>query len=292
MHMSIASLDVSDVNLKYFVVGSGDPIVLLHCTGGSGRQWTELAEALRANFQVIVPDLYGYGGTTHWPGAGTFSLGTEADLVCALIDKLEKPVHLVGHSFGGAVALKLAMRYPEHVKSLTVIEPASFHLLLHGDDMDDLAFRQISEIAAIIANAVNSGDYLGAMRRFVDFWNGPGAWNALPNPQRIALATRINKVTLDFWATLNDPMRRGDLFNLAVPTLVILGERSPLPTRRICFHLARVLPNVRQRAIAGAGHMLPTTHCNEILQVITHHCNVNRHHRPKIEADLKMRVPA
>jgi len=38
--------------------------------------------------------------------------------------------------------------------------------------------------------------------------------------------------------------------------------------------------------------MLPTTHCNEILQVITHHCNVNRHHRPKIEADLKMRVPA
>ena len=286
--MGTATLDVGDVNIKYFVVGSGEPIVLLHGTGGSGRQWAEFAEALHTEFQVVVPDLCGYGGTTHWPGEGTFNLAIEADLVHALIDKFKKPVHVVGHSFGGAVALKLALRYPEQLKSLTVVEPASFHLLRHGDDMDDLAFRQISEVAAVIASAVNCGDYLGAMRRFVDFWNGNGAWNALPKPQRISLARRINKVTLDFWATLNDPTRRGDLFNVAVPTLVIFGERSPLPTRRICFHLARVLPDVRQRAIAGAGHMLPMTHGSEILQVITHHCNASRQHKAKIEHDRRM----
>jgi pimeloyl-ACP methyl ester carboxylesterase len=290
--MSMASLDVGDVNLKYFVVGSGEPIVLLHCTGGSGRQWAELAELLRTDFQVIAPDLCGYGGTTHWPGVGPFNLAVEADLVCALIDAFKRPVHLVGHSFGGAVALKLALRYPEHLKSLTVIEPASFHLLRHGDDMDDLAFRQISEVAAIIANAVNCGDYVGAMRRFVDFWNGQGAWNALPNPQRIALATRINKVTLDFWATLNDSIRRGDLFNMAVPTLVIFGERSPLPTRRICFHLARVLPNVRQRAIADAGHMLPMTHFKAICELVAAHSATKNKSIPRSRTDLPTRVDA
>jgi len=285
----IENVDVGDINLKYFVAGSGDPIVLLHSTGGSSRQWTELTEALREDFQVIVPRLCGYGGTTHWPGAGQFNLAVEADLVCALVEKFDRPVHLVGHSFGGAVALKAASRHPEHFKTLTLIEPASFHLLRDGSEMDDLALRQISDVAAVIANAVNCGDYVGAMRRFVDFWNGEGAWNALPNPQRIALATRIHKVTLDFWATLNEPMRRGDLFGLTVPTLLVFGERSPLPTRRICFHLARVLPSVRQRAIERAGHMLPFTHFNETLTLITHHCTAEYHPNARTEVALKAR---
>ena len=288
--MPIESINVGGINVRYFVAGSGDPIVLLHSSGSSSRQWAELAEALRSDFQVIAPDLCGYGGTSHWPGVGTFNLAVEADLVCGLVQKFKKPVHLVGHSFGGAVALKAASRHPEQFKTLTLIEPASFHLLRNGDEMDELALRQISEVAAIISSAVNSGDYVSAMRRFIDFWNGAGAWDALPNPQRMALATCINKVTLDFWATLNDPMRRGDLFGLDVPTLLIFGERSPLPTRRISFHLARVLPSVRQRAIEDAGHMLPLTHFNQTLTLLTHHFRAEQRRTAKTEGDLKVRA--
>ena len=119
--MSVASIHVGGINFQYFDVGAGEPIVLLHCTGGSGRQWAEPAEDLHADFQVIAPDLCGYGATTHWPGYGTFNLAVEADLVGALLDKLERPAHIVGHSFGGAVGLQLAMRYPEQLRSLTLI---------------------------------------------------------------------------------------------------------------------------------------------------------------------------
>jgi pimeloyl-ACP methyl ester carboxylesterase len=288
----MSSIDVNGIKVNYFAVGAGEPIVLLHCTGGSGRQWTDLAESLRAKFQVVAPDLCGYGGTTHWPGTGTYNLGVEADLVRAVIDRVGKPAHLVGHSFGGAVALQVAKRYPEYLKTLTVIEPVAFHLLRHGDDTDDLALKQVSEVAATIVNAVNCGDYFGATRRFVDFWNGAGAWDALPDPQRVALAARIHKVTLDFWATFNDPMRRGDLFGLTVPALVISGERSPLPTRRISLHLARTLPHVRQRTIASAGHMLPMTHFNEIRDVIAHHCGAEHQYRSKSENQLWVHAPA
>ncbi|HEY6858352.1 MAG TPA: alpha/beta hydrolase [Pseudolabrys sp.] len=290
--MSMTSIDVGDINFKYFVLGTGEPIVLLHCTGGSGQQWAKHCEALRTNFQVFAPDLCGYGGTTHWPGAGTFKLAFEADLVSALVDKLKKPAHIVGHSFGGAVALQLALRYPQHLKSLTLIEPAAFHLLRDGDDEDERALRQISEVAATVADAVNCGDYLGAMRHFVNYWNGKGAWDVLPNSQRIALATRINKVTLDFWATLNDPTRLDDLVGLAVPTLIVSGGLSPFPARRICFHLARTLPDVKLRTIDDAGHMLPMTHFKEILLLITAHCMAKHRHNSKSESDLKARAAA
>jgi pimeloyl-ACP methyl ester carboxylesterase len=72
--ISGATIDAGGISLKYFAAGIGDPVVLLHCTAGSGRQWANVAEALRSDFRVIAPDLCGYGDTTHWPGYGTFNL--------------------------------------------------------------------------------------------------------------------------------------------------------------------------------------------------------------------------
>jgi pimeloyl-ACP methyl ester carboxylesterase len=275
--MTMANIDVGDISVKYLTVGAGDPVVLLHCTGGSGQQWAAVAEALRTNFQVITPDLCGYGGTTHWTGAGTFNLAIEADLVGGIIGQLKRPAHIVGHSYGGAVALQLALRRPEHFISLTLIEPAAFHLLRYGDDEDERAVRQISEVATMVANAVNCGDYQGAMRHFVNYWGGDGAWDFLPKAQQVALAARINKVTLDFWATLTDPSRLSDFNDLAVPTLIMSGGLSPFPARRICFHLARTLADVSGRIIDDAGHMLPFTHCKEALPLITAHWARHQH---------------
>lgn len=287
-----ATIDAGGISLKYFASGTGEPVVLLHCTAGSGRQWAGMAEALRPDFRVIAPDLCGYGGTAHWPGHGTFNLAVEADLMAALLDMLGKPAHIVGHSYGGAVALQFAFRYPRYLKTLTLIEPASFHLLRDGDDIDQRAFREISEVGATVASAVNCGDYFGGMRRFVDYWGGEGAWDALPASQRLALAARINKVTLDFWATLNDPMRRADLASLEMPTLVVSGGQSPLPTRRISFHLARTIPDVTVRTVVKAGHMLPFTHFSEVQPLVAEHCGARRKRRADRGRELIQRVPA
>jgi pimeloyl-ACP methyl ester carboxylesterase len=291
-NISGATIDAGGISIKYFAAGIGEPVVLLHCTAGSGRQWADVAEALSPDFRVIAPDLCGYGGTTHWPGNGTFNLAVEADLVAAMLDMLGKPAHIVGHSYGGAVALQFAARHPRYLKTLTLIEPASFHLLRDGDDIDEQAFREISDVGATVVNAVNCGDYQGGMRRFVDYWGGEGAWSSLPSSQRLALAGRINKVALDFWATTNDPMRQADLASLEMPTLVVSGGQSPFPTRRICFHLARMIPNVTARTVTSAGHMLPVTHAGDLLPLIAGHCSARRKRSPYPEHALRECVPA
>ena len=163
-------------------------------------------------------------------------------------------------------------------------------MLRNGDDEDERALRQISEIATTIASAVNCGDYVEAMCRFVDYWGGNGSWDALPNSQKTALATRISKVTLDFWATLNDPTRLDDLVDLSVPTLIVSGGRSPFPTRRICFHLARTLPDVKLRMIDEASNMLPLTHVRDIAPLIRFHCDARNRLRSGSESDLQSRV--
>jgi pimeloyl-ACP methyl ester carboxylesterase len=265
------SISAAGMTVEYFAVGSGEPILFLHCTGGSSRQWHPFAAGLRGHFQVIAPDLCGYGGTSRWPGSERFSLANEVALVTALIDRFGGPMHVVGHSYGGAVALQIARRCPECLNSLTLIEPAAFHLLIDGDRADELAFDEIMDIAATIARAVNCGDYFKAMRRFVDYWSGEGTWAALSSQQRAALAASIEKVTLEFWATLNEPTRLEDFAEIELPTLVLCGGRSPLPARRICSHLARTLPKAELRTIDGAGHMMPTTHVAEVHSLVIAH---------------------
>jgi pimeloyl-ACP methyl ester carboxylesterase len=271
----MATIELNGQRVEYLEQGAGEPVVLLHSTGASGSQWRRLAAALGGRFHVIAPDLCGYGGTAPWPGDGEISLAAEAQVIGALIERLDQPVHLVGHSFGGAVALRLAQDHPELIKSLVLIEPVAFHLLRAGDAIDAQAFEEISRVAEGVARAVACGDFQGGFGRFLDYWSGEGAWAALPRERRGALAVRLGKVALDFWSALHDPARLCDLAELDFPTLVIRGGTSPLPVRRIAWHLARTLPRVQLETIEHAGHMAPLTHADDVNALIAAHLGRN-----------------
>ena len=228
-----------------------ETVVLLHSSGASGAQWRALAESLSERFQVFTPDLCGYGGAAPWPGSGPFSLAHEAAVVRELVDKAGAPVHLVGHSYGGAVALHFARLDSAGVRTLALIEPVAFHLL------DDRA--EITAIANRVARAVACGDYLGGFGAFVDYWSGPGSWDAVPASRRAALAARLPKVAMEFHAALSEPAGMEAYRKIGVPTLILRGALSPRPARRICERLARALPDARLVTIGGAGHMAPLT---------------------------------
>jgi pimeloyl-ACP methyl ester carboxylesterase len=267
----MANIELNGQRVEYFEQGTGQPVVLLHSTGASSSQWRRLAAELSDRFHVIAPDLYGYGGTGPWQGEGEISLAAEAAMIAALIERLDQPVHLVGHSFGGAMALRLAQERPELVKSLVLIEPVAFHLLRAGDAIDGQAFDEISQVAAGVARAVACGDFQGGFGRFVDYWSGEGAWAAVPADKRAAMAQRLGKVALDFWSALNDPARLRDLAELDLPTLVIRGGTSPRPVRRVAWHLGRTLPRARLETIEPAGHMAPLTHAADVNALIAAH---------------------
>lgn len=270
-------IELNGATIAYAESGAGETVLLLHGTAGSSAQWRGLTDMLRSGCRILAPDLYGYGESDPWPGEGSFSLAEEVALAKAVLPPLRGPIHLVGYSYGGAVALRFAVTHPERLRSLTLIEPVVFHLLREEglDPADAGLLEEVMDIAALVSQAAVTGDYRHAMARFVDYWNGDGAWMATKPELQAALARRTPKVALDFWATITEPTPRTSYRQIGAPTLILRGTDSPQPTRRIAELLSDCLPNCRLRTIEGAGHLLPLTHKEAVNTAIAAHLSRN-----------------
>lgn len=238
-------------------------ILALHCTASSGRQWRALAEAAGDRAQVISPDI------EDLPVHGaTDDLDTVAEAVLDLIDRVDAPVHLVGHSYGAGLALRTALKRPERIAGLYLYEPTAFGLLRHLGPEGQRAGREITALAGAIEALVGIGKHEEAMRAFVDYWQGEGSWLAIPPEIRARFVTRVPRVPKDFSALHADPMTSGDLRSLWVPGLILSGEATALPTRLLADAIAGWLPASTSRVISGAGHMGPVTHAGRVARIL------------------------
>ena len=135
------------------------PVIALHCSGADGRQWRKLADALAPRFKLLAMDCYGCESTGARPGERAFTLADEAQRVVDLIDKLGTAVHLVGHSYGGGVMLRVAFERPAAVASLTLYEPSAFHLLSQLGPSGLAAQEEILRLTRAVSWGIVSGDY-------------------------------------------------------------------------------------------------------------------------------------
>lgn len=265
------TIELDQAKLAYFEVGAGETVLLLHSSASSGAQWHSLCAPLAECFTALAPDLYGYGASDPWPGLAPMTLADESAPLEALLARRPGPVHLVGHSYGGAVALRLALQSPARLRSLTLIEPVAFHLLRCGDAGERALYQEIAALAGSVAAALGSGAYWSAMERFVDYWNGAGAFGRIAPDRRVELGRRIGAVALNFSAAMAEPVALGAYRRIRMPTLLLAGAASPPTTRRIVALLAQTLPHAREQVIAGAGHMLPLSHRDPVNAAILAH---------------------
>jgi pimeloyl-ACP methyl ester carboxylesterase len=246
-------------------------VIALHCSGSGASQWRYLAEGLGGRYEVLAPEHYGCESTGPWTGEHAFTLADEAAQAIALIDSSDDKVHLVGHSYGGGVALNVALARPDRIASMALYEPSAFHLLRQMGGRGAEPYAEITSVARHICQGVVTGDYQGAVAAFVDYWNGPGSWNALRPAVQSALIRWAPKGPLDFRALIDDPTPAGAYRALNFPVLILRGEHAPAPTRVIAEGLVELLPARRLLDIAGAGHMGPSTHTPEVSALIVRH---------------------
>ena len=240
------------------------PLVLLHSSLSSKEQWSRLAQWMGDEYQVIAIDLYGYGESAMPEPGAAFTVADEVDAVMAHINTRigRRAFHLVGHSYGGAIALRLAAERSHRISSLSLYEPVAFYLL----DQDDLQRKEVERLVRKINCCIHEAPAEGA-RLFIDYWNGPGAFERLPQQLKSEFIARIGKVKLDFQALFADRLRIDDLAAFDFPVCLMSGSRSPASTRRIAEILASAMPQA-ERHMFDAGHMAPVTHASQVNPII------------------------
>jgi pimeloyl-ACP methyl ester carboxylesterase len=119
-----ATADANGIKTNYLEAGTGDPVVLIHGSGPgvtSYANWRLVLPALAENFRVLAPDMVGFGFSER-PANIEYGVQTWADQTVGLMDTLELPkAHLVGNSFGGAIALRIAAQHPDRVGKLVLM---------------------------------------------------------------------------------------------------------------------------------------------------------------------------
>lgn len=235
------------------------PVVALHSSGASAKQWQRVREGVGRRAAFITPDFHGHGAAPAVYGSARDT--AEADIALALreIDALGRPVHLVGHSYGGAVAIEVALRRPRLVRTLTVYEPVAFNLLLQHNPGHAPA-REIVHVGRAIGRRVQRGELEDAARVFVTYWTGAAAWDAMPPAARAALGGRMPAIRGHFESIFASRTRASDLARLSRPVMLVTGEALHAPVRRVAELLCAALPQVVCTRIRHAGHMGPLTH--------------------------------
>ncbi len=232
----------------------GLPVVALHCSASGAHQWQGWRAGLGPSARIITPTLLGYAGLEPGDARRRVDLRAEAHALAPLLNGHRDGVHLVGHSYGGAVAIELALRYPQRVRSLTLYEPVRFAILREFGDPE---WHEIVDIARNMLDLAKSGSTEAASRHFVDYWSGCGTWTRLPDAARDAIRLRAAKVCAEFDALFDDKTPLGRYRTLTMPVRLLSGDRSPRPALRVADRLSEMLPRAQRTRLPGLGHMGP-----------------------------------
>src|SRR5580704_16399218 len=163
--------------IDYDVSGTGPTIVLVPGSCSTGAAWRPVMAAWGGRFRCVTTSLLGYGGTAERRSSCDPSIWHEVDIVESVIRKAGGGVHLVGHSFGGLVAIAVALRNRVRLASLVIIEAPAVELLRErGEQEHYRAFHRMSE-AYFAAHGSGDAEAIAAM---IDFYGGAGTFASWP----------------------------------------------------------------------------------------------------------------
>ncbi len=233
-------------DLSAIVAGEGPDVLLLHGVGLCAEAWDAQVKALSAVARVTAPDMPGHGDSPLTVAVP--ELAAYADVAQSVLEGLNGPALVVGHSMGAMLALELAHRLPTRVRGVVALN-AVFQ-------RPDEAARAVQDRAAAL-DGVTVADPTSTLRR----WFG-----AEQTPERVAcerwlcsIDPNAYKMAYTAFAHSTVPSRE-TLTDLTCPALFMTGAQEPNSTPEMSRKMADLAPNGRAHIVPGAAHMMPMTH--------------------------------
>lgn len=250
-----------------------DILLMIHSTGTNPAMWKTLVKDLSLPWRAITPTNLGYPPKPLLQKGTGFHWSDDLREVLAAIPADADGVHLVGHSYGGQIALNAALHLGDRVRSLWLYEPVLFGALRQIRGQVDAPLQ--AELAALFEPEwfLHDEDKGGGpewQQMFIDYWNRPGAWAAMPpSLQQMTLAVGW-KMFQEVRATCLDP-EPFEHYRLTAPMTLLYGSHSPEAPKEMARQLQRVNPLAGLEVLEGLGHMAPLTQPQRLLASFQRH---------------------
>jgi pimeloyl-ACP methyl ester carboxylesterase len=250
----------------YQLTGSGSPIVFVHGSYATTSTWKKMIEQLSARHTCIAIKLPGHCGTPDPQDFDAPTIETELKLIEDVVRSLtDEPIHLVGHSYGGVVALSQALKGSLPIHELTLFEPVATWVL---DTMGDADMQ--AQVDAFLQryrqDAANQVPY--ACGQVIDFWGGGNEFEALPTFVKDMMAP-LTANNLRHWDLCTQIRHtRDELAQLEIPTRIVCGTRSNEVAHAIANHLDSELPISSRYDIEDASHAMVNSHPDDCLFIL------------------------
>ncbi|WP_366555111.1 alpha/beta fold hydrolase [Aquibaculum sediminis] len=268
--------------IDYEAKGGGPTVVLLPGSCSTGGVWRPVIAAWKNRFRCVTTSLLGYGGTAERRSANDTAMSHESEMVEAVIARAGGRVHLVGHSFGGLVALAVALRGQAPLASITVLEAPAGDLLRNAGEARHYAAFCAMKAAYFTAHRAGEAE---AIKVMIDFYGGQGTFAAWPRRVRdyVVATTPVN--ILDWASADGEALSMGALGTLDLPLLVIWGGGSHPAMQRANALIRESVDGATGVVIAKASHFMLGTHPDEVARLIGRHVEVAATHVPRSRID-------
>ena len=247
------------------------PLALIHCGLGKASNWRPLLNAMDRPVSALNIELPGHGLAEDYDTSRDFS---DHAVELALDEMPSDPVPLIGHSFGATVALRIAIERPYRVSSIVLIEPI-FFAAVKGRWAYDKALRDLSAFE----KRVTAGEHATAAKEFHAIWGDGTPWDQLSSEQRAYMVSRIALIPAANSLVMEDRPRLlspGRLEGLDMPVTFVDGGASHPVIAETISTIGDRIPDAEWVSVPEAGHMLPMTHPELVVQAMKGRLFVDR----------------
>jgi len=245
---------VNGTDLAYAERGRGVPVVFVHGGFSDYRCWESQVQAFSKNYRAISYSMR-YHYPNRWGKDGSdYALPVHTKDLAALIEFLNaSPAHIVGHSYGGRIALHLARDRPDLVRTLTLAEPALISWLQQTPDGPALVADLKNNYFEPATKAIENGNLELAIKLFVVGIGGAGCFEKLPNDVR---RRYMDNIRVQAIPSSSAPFTREDAGRISAPVLLLSGELTTRVSRMVVDELGKCLPYAEREEVPGASHLM------------------------------------